>query len=159
MAEPGGLTVTRGAEHDPGLPCGAPEPDDGAMPPPLVVASSPHDVSSTVARAEAALRTRGVTLFAAVDHAAGAREAGLELADEVLLVFGNPKVGTALMQANPGVGIELPLRMLIWDEQGTTRVGFADPVELAGPYDLGDSLPVLSRLRALLDEVVADAIR
>jgi uncharacterized protein (DUF302 family) len=129
------------------------------MPSPLVVATSPHDVTSTVARVEAALRTRGVALFAAVDHAAGAREAGLELADEVLLVFGNPKVGTALMQANPSVGIELPLRMLIWDAHGTTRIGFSDPAELAGPYDLAGARTVLSRLRGLLDELVADAIR
>ncbi len=128
------------------------------MPTPLVVATSPHDVSSTVAKVEAALRTRGVTLFAVVDHAAGAREVGLELADEVLLVFGNPKVGTALMQADPGVGIELPLRMLIWDEQGTTRIGFADPGALAGPYDLAGSQPVLARLRGLLDGLVADAV-
>jgi uncharacterized protein (DUF302 family) len=124
---------------------------------PLVVAASPHDVTSTVAKVEAALRTRGITLFAAVDHAAGAREAGLELADEVLLVFGNPKAGTALMQADPSVGIELPLRMLIWDERGTTRVGFSDPAELAGSYDLAGSQPVLARLRGLLDELVADA--
>jgi uncharacterized protein (DUF302 family) len=129
------------------------------MPTPLVVATSPHDVTSTVAKVEAALRTRGVTLFAVVDHAAGARAAGLELADEVLLVFGNPKVGTALMQANPGVGIELPLRMLIWDSHGTTRVGFSDPAELAGSYDLAGAEPVLTRLRGLLDELVADAIR
>jgi uncharacterized protein (DUF302 family) len=129
------------------------------MPTPLVVATSPHDVTSTVAKVEAALRTHGITLFAAVDHAAGAREAGLELADEVLLVFGNPEVGTALMQADPSVGIELPLRMLIWDEQGTTRIGFSDPAELAGPYDLAGSRPVLSRLRGLLDELVADAVR
>ena len=128
------------------------------MPTPLVVATSPHDVTSTVAKVEAALRTRGVTLFAVVDHAAGARAAGLELADEVLLVFGNPKVGTALMQANPGVGIELPLRMLIWDSHGITRVGFSDPAELAGSYDLAGSEPVLARLRGLLDELVADAI-
>jgi uncharacterized protein (DUF302 family) len=127
------------------------------MPTPLVVATSPDDVTSTVAKVEAALRAHGITLFAAVDHAAGAREAGLELADEVLLVFGNPKAGTALMQADPSVGIELPLRMLIWDEQGTTRVGFSDPAELAGSYDLAGSEPVLARLRRLLDELVADA--
>jgi uncharacterized protein (DUF302 family) len=129
------------------------------MPTPLVVATSPHDVTSTVVRVEDSLRTRGVTLFAAVDHAAGAREAGLELADEVLLIFGNPKVGTALMQADPCVGIELPLRMLIWDAHGTTRIGFSDPGELADAYGLDAALPVLSRLRGLLDGLVADAIR
>lgn len=126
---------------------------------PLVVATSPHDVASTAARVETALRARSVTLFAAVDHAAGAREAGLELADEVLLVFGNPKVGTGLMQADPTVGIELPLRLLIWDEQGTTQIAFSDPAELASRYAVSGRMPVLSQLRTLLDQVVAEAIR
>jgi uncharacterized protein (DUF302 family) len=129
------------------------------MPTPLVVATSPHDVASTVARVETALRARSVTLFAAVDHAAGAREAGLELADEVLLVFGNPQVGTGLMQADPTVGIELPLRLLIWDEQGTTHIAFSDPAELASRYAVSARLPVLSQLRTLLDQVVAEATR
>jgi uncharacterized protein (DUF302 family) len=127
------------------------------MPTPLVVATSPHDVASTVARVETALRARGVTLFAVVDHAAGAREAGLELADEVLLVFGNPTAGTRLMQADPTVGIELPLRMLIWDEQGTTQIAFSDPAKLAGGYRLSGRLPVLSQMRTLLDQLVAEA--
>lgn len=129
------------------------------MPTPLVVATSPSDVASTVVRVEAALRARGVTLFAVVDHAAGAREVGLELADEVLLVFGNPAVGTGLMQTDPIVGIELPLRLLIWDEQGTTRIAFADPAELAGRYRLPGRLPVLAQLRTLLDHLVTEATR
>ncbi len=129
------------------------------MPTPLVVATSPYDVASTVARVETALRARGVTLFAAVDHAAGARQAGLELADEVLLVFGNPKAGTALMQEDPSVGIELPLRLLVWDEQGTTQVAFSDPAELAVGYRVSGRLPVLAQLRRLLDQLVAEATR
>ena len=128
-----------------------------AMPTPLVVATSPHDVASTVDRIRTALRSRRVTLFATVDHAAGAREAGLALADEILLVFGNPAVGTGLMQADPRVGLDLPLRLLVWDERGTTRIAFSDPVELARHYGLDDHLPVLSQMRALLDQVVAEA--
>jgi uncharacterized protein (DUF302 family) len=127
------------------------------MPTPLVVATSPHDVASTVDRVQTALRTRGVTLFAAVDHAAGAREAGLQLADEVLLVFGNPATGTGLMQADPRVGLDLPLRLLVWDEQGTTQIAFSDPAQLATSYRLDGHLPVLSQLRALLDQLVAEA--
>src|SRR5512132_2657763 len=92
-------------------------------------ASMPRDVASTVDRVQTALRTRGGTLFAAVDHAAGAREAGLQLADEVLLIFGNPTIGTGLMQADPRVGLDLPLRLLVWDEQGTTQIAFSDPAE------------------------------
>jgi uncharacterized protein (DUF302 family) len=128
-----------------------------AMSTPLVIATSPHDVASTVDRVRTALRTRGVTLFAAIDHAAGAREAGLQLADEVLLVFGNPATGTGLMQADPRVGLDLPLRLLVWDEQGTTQIAFSDPAQLATSYSLDGHLPVLSQLRALLDQLVAEA--
>jgi uncharacterized protein (DUF302 family) len=129
------------------------------MPTPLIVATSPHDVASTVDRVQTALHARGVTLFAAVDHAAAAREAGLELADEVLLVFGNPTIGTGLMQADPRAGLDLPLRLLVWDEQGTTHVAFSDPVELANGYSLNGCLLVLSQLRALLDQLVAETTR
>lgn len=126
------------------------------MPTPLVVATSPHDVPSTVARIVSALHTRGVALLASVDHAAGARAAGLDLADEIVLVFGNPKVGTGLMQEDPRVGIELPLRLLVWDEGGTTSIAYSDPTELAGRYRLAGGLPVLAQLGQLLDELVAE---
>jgi uncharacterized protein (DUF302 family) len=129
------------------------------MPTPLIIAASPYDVASTVDRVQTALRARGVTLFASIDHAAGAREAGLELADEVLLVFGNPDVGTGLMQQDPSVGIELPLRLLIWDEQGTTQVAFSDPAELTSSFRLAGRVAVLSQLRTLLDQLVAEATR
>jgi uncharacterized protein (DUF302 family) len=79
----------------------------------LVIAESTYDVATAVGRVTDALRERGVRLFATIDHAAGAREAGLDLADEVVLVFGNPAVGTALMQADARAGLDLPLRLLV----------------------------------------------
>ena len=121
----------------------------------LVVAESGHDVATTVDRVAAALRERGVRLFATIDHAAGAREAGLELADEVVLVFGNPAVGTALMQADARAGLDLPLRLLVWSDAGTTRVAFHDPHALADDFALGEHAAVLDALRGLLDHLVA----
>lgn len=93
-------------------------------------------MTSTVELLTAALQARGITLFATVDHAAGARGAGLELEDEVLLLFGNPAVGTALMVADPRTGIDLPLRMLVWNRDGVTRVAYQDPRTLADRYAL-----------------------
>lgn len=123
----------------------------------LVVTRSPHDVPTTVERLTAALHRRGVEVFARIDHAGGARAAGLELADEVLLVFGNPAVGTALMQADPRAGIDLPLRVLVWSRDGATAVGFRDPHGLAADFGLDGLGGVLDRLRGLLDELVAEA--
>jgi uncharacterized protein (DUF302 family) len=128
------------------------------MPARLVEAESPHDVATVVERITAALRARDVTLFARIDHAAGARAAGLELPDEVVLVFGSAAGGTPVMQADPRAGIDLPLRMLVWDDGGTTRVAHHDPAELAEQFALGGRTETLAVLRGLLDRLVAAAV-
>jgi uncharacterized protein (DUF302 family) len=128
------------------------------MPAALVEAAAPHDVATAVARLTAALRDRGITVFATIDHAAGARAVGLELADEVVVVFGSPAGGTPVLQADPRAGIDLPLRVLVWADAGSTRVAYRDPAELAGQFDLAGATDALGRLRALLDQLVAAAV-
>jgi uncharacterized protein (DUF302 family) len=86
-----------------------------------VASSSGH--SATLTRLLESIVRRGLTVFAQIDHAAAARGVGMELADEVVVVFGNPSAGTPLMQKDARVGIELPLRILVWDEEGQTIVG------------------------------------
>lgn len=113
-------------------------------------------VAEVLDRLTGALRDRGIALFAVVDHAAGARSAGLELRDEVVAVFGNPAVGTALMQHDPAVGYELPLRLLIRDADGTTTVGYARPGLLAERYDLAGAQDVLQRLDDLMTALLAE---
>ncbi len=125
----------------------------------LRVSEVPGDVSSVVDLLIAALRDRGVEVFATVDHGAGARASGLELADEVLLVFGNPAVGTALMQADPRSGLDLPLRLLVWSQDGVTRVAYHDPGELAERYAVGSEQVTLGKLRGLLEGLVSEAGR
>ena len=122
----------------------------------LVVRESAFPVAETVERLTAALARRGVTVFATIDHADGAHRAGLTLADEVLLVFGNPAVGTALLQADARTGLDLPLRLLVWDDGGTTRTAFHDPHDLAADYDLTGHEQVLGGLRGLLDALTAE---
>jgi uncharacterized protein (DUF302 family) len=98
-----------------------------------------------------ALDRRGLTLFARIDHAAAARDVGMELADEEVFVFGNPRGGTPLMQADPRVGIDLPLRILLWRDGDIVAVGYRDPRHLAGDYRLDGSEQVLAQMAALLD--------
>ena len=121
----------------------------------LVVVESAYDVPTAVGRITDALREREVRLFATIDHAAGARAVGLDLADEVVLVFGNPAVGTALMQADARAGLDLPLRLLVWSDAGTTRLAFRDPHALADDFAVADRAAVLDALRGLLDHLVA----
>ncbi|WP_243063910.1 DUF302 domain-containing protein [Humibacter sp. RRB41] len=80
-----------------------------------IVTDARGSVADAVQSLERELSTRGIQIFARIDHAGGARAVGLELADEVVLVFGNPAVGTSLMQQDPIAGLDLPLRMLVWD--------------------------------------------
>ena len=112
---------------------------------------------ATVDRLIAALGRRGITVFARVDHAAGARKAGLQLADEELVIFGDPRVGSLLMQRDPAVGYELPLRLLIWDAGGQTMLGYRRPTELRDDFALADQLETLRRMENLLEQIIAEA--
>jgi uncharacterized protein (DUF302 family) len=123
----------------------------------MVIVSSPHTAGETAERFEAAVAARGLEIFARFDHAANARAVGLELADEVVVVFGNPRAGTLLMQADPAVGIELPLRVLIRDDGGETELGYADPHELAARYALEGRGEVLGQMAELLAALAAEA--
>jgi uncharacterized protein (DUF302 family) len=122
----------------------------------LTTANSPHSVKDTMDRLVAALDRREIVVFARVDHSDGARTAGLELADEEVLIFGDPRVGTALMQDDPEIGYELPLRVLVWNTGGQTRVGYRRTIEVAGSYDVADQKELLGRMDALLVGLFAE---
>ena len=81
----------------------------------------------------------------------------MELTDEVVIVFGNPRAGTKLMQADPRVGIDLPLRMLVWSRGGQTLVGYNDPEELAASYDLIVQTATLQSMSSLLHRLAGTA--
>src|SRR4051812_11099337 len=98
-----------------------------------------------------------MTVFARIDHAGAARDAGLELADEQVVLFGNPRAGTPLMQSDPRIGIELPLRILIWADASGVLVGYRDPRELGGPYDIAAEEPILEQMATLLAGLADEA--
>jgi uncharacterized protein (DUF302 family) len=100
--------------------------DDG-----IVTKSVPLSVNAAVARFTEILEARRVTVFAVIDQAAAAHRAGLELRPTTLVVFGNPAAGTPVMDAVPLTALDLPLKVLIWDEEGQTKVSYRDPVALA----------------------------
>jgi uncharacterized protein (DUF302 family) len=83
----------------------------------LVTLSSAHDATETVARLKALLAQKGIEVFAHVDHAAAARKVGLSLRPTEVLLFGNPKAGTPLMQGRQIIGLDLPLRALVWQDE------------------------------------------
>lgn len=89
---------------------------------------SHHSVAQTAQRLEALLKERGIQIFAHLDFTADAARAGLTMRPEQLLIFGNPRAGTPLMQAEPVVGLDLPLKALIWeDAAGQVMIAYNDP--------------------------------
>jgi uncharacterized protein (DUF302 family) len=123
----------------------------------LVVLTAKGDAEQVETRLREALDAHGLQLFARIDHATGARRSDVELDANVLLIFGNTSVGTPLMQADPRVGIELPLRMLIWQDADGTHVGYLDPRELADRDALDGHQQTLERQTAVLTKLAAEA--
>ena len=107
--------------------------DDG-----LISLASNHPVRETMDRLEAVLREKGITIFARIDHAAGAAAVDMPLRPTELVIFGNPRAGTPLMQARQSIGIDLPLKMLGWqDAAGKVWLVYNDPAWLARRHGLG----------------------
>jgi uncharacterized protein (DUF302 family) len=124
----------------------------------VVVKRSTSGYDETVVRLIDAIASRGLTVFAQIDHAAAAREAGLELVDEQVVLFGNPRAGTPLMQSDPRIGVELPLRILVWADPEGVLLGYRDPRELGDRYDIAaDHQPILHQMAALLGELADEA--
>jgi len=124
----------------------------------VVTLTSGFDVPTTVSRLASAMTAKGLTIFAIIDHADGAHIVGLELRPTTLIVFGNPKSGTPLMQEAQAAGIDLPLKVLVYrDENGFTRVAYNDPAWIATRHGLkvDKNLEALSGALATLTALVA----
>jgi uncharacterized protein (DUF302 family) len=114
---------------------------------------SHHSVVDTVEKLKGILLSKGVMLFAIVDHSGEAEKVGMKMRPTKLLIFGSPKAGTPLMQAAPSVAIDLPLKILVWeDEQGKVWVSFNSPAYLQQrhgiPPDLIQNIAVVEALAA-----------
>jgi uncharacterized protein (DUF302 family) len=123
----------------------------------VIVKSTAAGYTRTAAGLNAAIERRGLTVFARIDHAAGAASVGMDIPPEEVFIFGNPQAGTPLMQADPKAGYELPLRILLWQEGDRVMIGYRDPRELAGEYALADRGAILDRLAGLLADLAAEA--
>jgi len=128
----------------------------------LITVSSTFGPKDTMSRLEAEVKAKGLTVFAHVDHAAGAAAVGLQLRPTDLLIFGNAKGGTPLMQAAQTVGIDLPLKVLVWqDASGKTWLSYNDPAWLAQRHGVSHEVEavvgVLSATLAAFTKVAAGA--
>ena len=120
----------------------------------LYTYESPFSVAETLSRIEQTLHTMGIPVFATFDHGKNAEEVGLKLLPNQVIVFGSPKVGTGLMQENPSISIELPLKISVWeDRNGSVWAAFPWMKQLGADYGL-ETDPVINKMQELLEKIV-----
>lgn len=124
----------------------------------LAIVPSQSDPKTTMDRFVSAVEKRGIGILARIDHAASAETAGLALRPTELLVFGNPKVGTALMQAQQTAGIDLPLKALVWlDERGKTWLAYENPGWIAARHAIKGANNSVKAMTAVLEALAEEA--
>lgn len=124
----------------------------------LVTVESKRGVKETVDRLVAEIEKRGIKVAARIDHAAAAKTAGMDLPPTEVLLFGNPKLGTPLMQANPSIAIDLPMSILTWqDKSGKVWIGYTPPDELKSRHGVVGLEQAFTNMRAALDGIVKSA--
>jgi uncharacterized protein (DUF302 family) len=125
----------------------------------LITIASQHSVEDTIDRLEAGLKAKGITVFARIDHAAGARSVEMALRPTEVLIFGSPKAGTPLMQTSQTIGLDLPLKALAWqDAAGKVWLTTTDMTWLARRYRLGaEAAGAVSGLATVLANLTTGA--
>jgi uncharacterized protein (DUF302 family) len=124
----------------------------------LIAVKSAYNAKDTMMRVEDTVKQRGLTVFARIDHAAGAAKMGKTLRPTELIIFGNPQGGTPLMECAQSAGIDLPLKALVWeDSAGQVWVGYNDPAYLAKRHEAAQC-PVVENLRKALGGIVDAAV-
>ena len=123
----------------------------------LIALPSSFGPKETMTRLQAEVRARGMTIFSHIDHAAGASAIGLVLRPTDLLIFGAAKSGTPLMQSMQTIGIDLPLKALVWqDEAGNTFLSYNDPAFVADRHGIGETAkPVIEAMSRVLKKMAA----
>jgi len=119
---------------------------------------SPYTVGETITRLDAVLRGAGMGVMARVDHAAGAKKAGLSLPATEQIAFGDPAAGTLLMQTRGAAALDLPLRAVAWEENGQVWLGYSDPVEIARRYAITGRHKLARAMRDKLDRLALKAV-
>jgi uncharacterized protein (DUF302 family) len=123
----------------------------------VVTKSSPRSVPDTVARLSSIVQGKGLKVFAVIDHSGEAANVDMALRETKVVIFGSPRAGTPVMQTYPTAALDLPLRVLIWDDEGQTRVTYTAPEALAARYGIAAELAAnLAGIDALTDALVSE---
>lgn len=124
----------------------------------VIVVTSANDVKTTMDKLEKVLTSKGITVFARINHAHGAKTIGQSLPPMELLIFGNPKLGTPLMQKNQQMGLDLPLKALVYEgEDGKTYIAYNDPAYLSKRHGVTEPAKVFETMTGALKNFTAAA--
>jgi uncharacterized protein (DUF302 family) len=122
----------------------------------IVTKLSPLPVADTVSKLTGMISAKGMKLFAVIDQSAEARQVGLSLRETTLVIFGSPAAGTPVMAAAPLAALDLPLKVLVWDDEGQTKVSYYAPAALGARHHISPDLAAnLVGINALTDALVA----
>ncbi len=126
----------------------------------LVTIKSAHSVAETLNRLEVVLKKKGITVFARVNHGAGAKKVSIPLRPTELLIFGNPKLGSPMLTSNQMVGIDLPLKALAWeDEKGQVWLTYNDPAYIAKRHGITDRAKIVAKMTGALKKLTGVATK
>ena len=123
----------------------------------LIRVESAHSVGTTIDRLAAAVEGAGAKVFARIEHTKGAASVGMELAPATALIFGNPKLGTPAMQGAITMGLDLPLRVLAFEQDGKTVLVYHDPADTAAMHGLPADHPIIAKMQGALKKLTAKA--
>jgi uncharacterized protein (DUF302 family) len=122
----------------------------------VVTKLSPWSMADTLARLSAVVAARGMEVFAVIDHGGNARNAGLDLRNTKLVIFGSPSVTTPVIEAAPLAALDVPFRVVVWENEYQTLVSYPAPIAVARRYGLdGDLATALASIDALIGAVIA----
>ncbi len=123
----------------------------------LIIKESRYSVSETMDRLISLVKDKGLTVFDRIDHRKGAQKVGMDMNDEELLIFGNPRAGTRIMLNDPKAGLDLPMKVLVYrDFKGKTWIVYRDPMALKKIYNL-DQCSILPKLQKAMDSLTKKA--
>ncbi|MEO0376301.1 MAG: DUF302 domain-containing protein [Cyanobacteria bacterium P01_A01_bin.17] len=126
----------------------------------LVIKTSPYSVQETAERLTQVLEAKGLRIFTTIDHSENAAQAGLTLAATQVILFGNPKLGTPLMQCSPSIAIDLPQKVLIWETAEGVQLAYNNPAYLSGRHRLqGCGQEVVAQISKALNGLTDAALK
>lgn len=120
---------------------------------------SQNNFTTTLANLKSNIKARELRIFATIDHNEGARKAGMLLSPTSVLIFGNPKVGTMLMNCDQRIGLELPLKIVVWENEAGVFIGYIDPHRLEKQYNLVNCKDMINKVAHTLDVIVDSSIQ